>query len=62
MKTINILAVSLLLSGCVSGDCTKDCDIIIETDIERKHKCDIDPYRTDCPVRTGSTPKRGYRR
>lgn len=50
MKTIKILAVSLLLSGCVSGDCINNCYIWGKRDLELLHKCNIDPLRADCPV------------
>jgi hypothetical protein len=49
MKTI-IIAVSLLLSGCVSGDCVKNCYIWGNKDLELLHKCNMDPMRSDCPV------------
>lgn len=51
MKTIKILATCLLLAGCVPGDCTKDCYILRNIDLELSYKCEIDPYRYDCPVR-----------
>ncbi len=50
MKTFQILAASILLFGCVPGDCTKDCYILTSKDLELEHKCNMDPYRSDCPV------------
>ncbi len=50
MKVILIIVASVLVSGCVRGDCTKDCYILVGKDLELEYKCNMDPYRSDCPV------------
>jgi hypothetical protein len=50
VKKIKVLAVSLLLSGCVPGDCINNCYIWGRKDLELLHKCNMDPLRADCPV------------
>lgn len=50
MKVILIIVASVLVSGCVSGDCTEDCYYLIGKDLELEYKCDMAPYRPDCPV------------
>ncbi len=50
METIKILAVSLLLSGCVSGDCVSNCYLLKTRNHDLEHKCNMDPYRPDCPT------------
>ncbi len=51
MKIIRVLATCLLLAGCVPGDCTQKCYILGRKDPELLYKCEMDPYRPDCPVR-----------
>ncbi|RMQ43629.1 hypothetical protein ALQ04_02968 [Pseudomonas cichorii] len=50
MKTLNIIVACLLLSGCIAGDCIRNCYIMGKKDPDLLYKCEMDPNRYDCPV------------
>ena len=51
MKILKILAASVLLSGCVSADCTENCYLFKSRNLDTEHKCDINPYLAGCPIK-----------
>ena len=51
MKILATLVSFLVIAGCVPGDCVKDCYLVEWRNQDREHKCDMDPYLHDCPVK-----------
>jgi hypothetical protein len=52
MKLISVLLMSIMLSGCVVGECRDPLKIhmLPKRDAQLAHKCQIDPYKPECSV------------
>lgn len=51
MKTIVTVIICILLSGCVSEDCYRNCFMFKKHDPDLDFKCDINPDRPECAER-----------